>query len=1196
MNKFVDIKTNGGYTLEQIKNNKNCSKDMKYWYNIEGTDRYLFKSKCAESWEFYDPLIDNPIKNTNQVYIKFLDVSKFVEPSNYFREYSCYTHELEGTISGESFWDDMEDKITNGFEYEGVRITGRHFFTINFGRFRAVPVDEHGKATSINKIWTFLRFLDHQYYVFHELEECLLDGIFKDKVKYLKWFSDKLEEDFSNLKMENFVGAKSRRKGWSAIEGIGLVAYNFIFKESSMNMIAAYEKTHYKPILAATRSTKTFVDKYTPWVRVTGIKGTSTHFIAGIKTTDEFGVPIEEGYLSEVSATSFQDNSFKGIGECFSPNQLVINYLGEKVEIGSLKVNDLLLGPDGTLRKVLNVHTGTDLMTTYSQNKGVDFTVNTEHLIHGKYIGNSNQKILNIKSKDFLNKSNSFKRYFRTLKSEGFDFGLDTYDVDGYLYGLWLGDGDSRRLAIASMDIEIEEYLKELCTNNNLKLDKRKISDKNKAFHYRLTGLKGNYKTIYIYENGNAKIIKGLEEFVKLYGLSKPSWQYILTNLDTERSKKALTSRNIEIVKIENTHGSDILNWFYNKNLIKNKHITKDLIYQPRETRLRFLAGFIDTDGSINTEKKIYTISQKDRKLLEDTATIARSLGFYASVNTFKRTSGLGKILNDYSKLTISGDIWNIPVKIERKKTVEFKHHVPVLESSITKVNQYVGEYVGIEVDKDHLFLLEDFTIVHNSADLIIVEEPGKFNTLEETYPVSIEPLIRDGENRIGVCIMAGTAGDLEGGGSVALSKVIYHPSSYGFKEYDNIYEDKWNNEKSGWFIDDLWYLPFKLSKIELLKMDSSDRTKQLLDNIKGNYVETVDDLGNSYRYFANIILENKRKSKKETDIKSYNKFITQQPKYLSEAFLLNESSPFDTATAQLVLGELRVHYDKIQKEKGSFGIDETGKPNWILNFSLQHIDNFPFDTSSANSDGCWVIYERPVKTLMDTSYWRYVAGNDPLDMGRDESADSKRHSLSVTYIIDVITRNIVAEYVGRPSTAEQYWEQLWRGIEYYGARLLYENNLKGLKGHFEKRHKMYLLADEPESLRNTSGYKMNKNATKGFHATPQSNALARKYIDSWTKEEMFMGQDDEGNNIFIPRMYSIKSIGLLEEILAWNSKGNFDRISGLGATMILLFDRLYEVQEDESTTDMFNEGIFKKMNKQLKTKNRFNTKEYATK
>lgn len=784
----VDIDTHG-YTYEFVMNNKNCSKHYSYWKLIRKTKfsdnpEFLFQSKTAESWQFFDKDIVSPIRNTNQIYLRFLDVSGFIEPSNHFRTHNCYTRTTPDTVAWNKYWDDLEDKIYNGFEIDGVRITGRHFFLINFGRFRAIPVDEFGNQTSHNKIWTFLRFLDHQYYMMMELEECFLEGPYRTWSEYNKWFPTKTNEDYSKLTLESFALAKGRRKGWTAQIAIGVFNYNFTFIESSMNLLAAYEKGHYSPMLKAIHSTKSFLDKNTPWVRRTEVKGTNDHFKASVEIIDYRGVKVEEGYLSEIQATSFKDNAYKSIGE---------------------------------------------------------------------------------------------------------------------------------------------------------------------------------------------------------------------------------------------------------------------------------------------------------------------------------------------------------------------------------------------------------------SASVINLEEPGKFDNLLEAFQLSVEPLIRDGENKIGICIAGGTAGALEQGGSTGLNEFMTKPTSYGFKSYRNIYEIQEVNGESGWFIDDLWYLPFRLPKKEILQINNSERTIKLLNTIKGDYVNLVDEEGNSYRYFANFVLDRKREEKRRISSVAYQKFITQQPKYLSEAFLLNEASPFDTATAKEVLGQLVV--EKIGEEKGVFSILD-GKPKWRLDMSLNPVDEYPF--KGQDTTGCWVIYEQPIRINGEIPNWRYVAGNDPIDWGSDEVSNSGIHSFAATYIIDTITRNIVAEYVGRPVKAENYFEQLWRGLEYYNALLLYENNLKALFSYFKLKNKLYLLANEPESLKSRWGYKAS-NRTKGFHATPASNSYARELIHTWTLEEVLMHQDDEGQAIFVPRMYFIKSKGLLQEIISWNSKGNFDRISGLGAAMILLFDRVYESNDFEKTESIMEKGIFAKVKDIMNKKNKFN-------
>jgi hypothetical protein len=403
------------------------------------------------------------------------------------------------------------------------------------------------------------------------------------------------------------------------------------------------------------------------------------------------------------------------------------------------------------------------------------------------------------------------------------------------------------------------------------------------------------------------------------------------------------------------------------------------------------------------------------------------------------------------------------------------------------------------------------------------------------------------------------------------------------FKKYANIYEPQDVPYDSGWFIDDLWYSPVKVTKKEIMLINSSDKTIELLAKFPGDFIDPVDIQGNSYRYFAELVLDRKREERRKISSVAYQKFITQQPKYLSEAFLLNESSPFDTATAKEVLGQLAVQ--NIGEEKGSFSILE-GKPKWRLNMSLNAVDEYPY--KGHDTTGCWVLYEPPILINDKIPTWRYIAGVDPIDFGSDEVATKGLHSFAATYIIDTITRNIVAEYVGRPVKAEDYFEQLWRGLEYYNAFLLQENNLKGLFSYFKLKNKLYLLAKEPESLKSRWGYKAS-NRTLGFHATPAINNYARELIHTWTLEEVPMHQDDEGQVIYVPRMYFIQSKALLQEIISYNSKGNFDRISALGATMILLFDRTWEDDTTAVTESYMDRGVFAKVKDLLNKKHKFN-------
>ena len=104
-----------------------------------------------------------------------------------------------------------------------------------------------------------------------------------------------------------------------------------------------------------------------------------------------------------------------------------------------------------------------------------------------------------------------------------------------------------------------------------------------------------------------------------------------------------------------------------NLGVLKNKHIPFDYLTSGREDRLQLLAGIIDTDGSVTHGG--YEITQKNRELLKQVKWLADSLGFRTSklkekICTIKSTGFSGS----YYRITIHGQMSEIPVKINRKK------------------------------------------------------------------------------------------------------------------------------------------------------------------------------------------------------------------------------------------------------------------------------------------------------------------------------------------------------------------------------------------------------------------------------------------------------------------------------------------------------------------------------------------------
>lgn len=126
----------------------------------------------------------------------------------------------------------------------------------------------------------------------------------------------------------------------------------------------------------------------------------------------------------------------------------------------------------------------------------------------------------------------------------------------------------------------------------------------------------------------------------------------------------------------------------------------------------------------------------------------------------------------------------------------------------------------------------------------------------------------------------------------------------------------------------------------------------------------------------------------------------------------------------------------------------------------------------------------------------------------------------------------IVAEYTGRPSTAEEFYENVRKLAIYYNARIMYENQNKGLFPYFVAKHCDYLLADQPDILNDIiSNTKVNRK--KGCHMNKQIKQWGEGLIKDWLNEEKAPGHKN---------LHDILSEPLLEELISYNDIGNFDR------------------------------------------------------
>jgi hypothetical protein len=259
---------------------------------------------------------------------------------------------------------------------------------------------------------------------------------------------------------------------------------------------------------------------------------------------------------------------------------------------------------------------------------------------------------------EYMKQSKSLNHRLVSRLSEGIEFNFIVEpEIDPYLLGLWLGDGDSNNSLITTIDQEIVNYLYEEATRMNQKINRGKTTE----FH------KGHLKY------------------------------------------KFVPSENKNFFKV----------FLRENNLLNNKHILDIYKYNTRENRLKLLAGLIDTDGYYANDS-CYEILQKNVRLSNDIVYLARSLGYWANIREVKKGCWYKDEYREgvYQKITIGGlRLDEIPVLLPRKKAKKYES-AKQKNYLYYKFNiEYIGEKEVTKLEfkeESKLFLLSDFTIIHS--------------------------------------------------------------------------------------------------------------------------------------------------------------------------------------------------------------------------------------------------------------------------------------------------------------------------------------------------------------------------------------------------------------------------------------------------------------------------------------------------
>lgn len=455
----------------------------------------------------------------------------------------------------------------------------------------------------------------------------------------------------------------------------------------------------------------------------------------------------------------------------------------------------------------------------------------------------------------------------------------------------------------------------------------------------------------------------------------------------------------------------------------------------------------------------------------------------------------------------------------------------------------YLSSIVGITLKND------PERIRGTRGKLVLWEEGGKFPDLLDAWRIEQPSVETDDGVAFGLMIAFGTGGTI-GASFEGLKELFYKPNANNVLAFPNIWDDGRENTECGFFVP-------AYSNLESFDDDGNQKF--------------MDKDGNSLKELAiqNLIEQRNKIKDGGASQQSIDRFISERPMKPAEAVLELGKNIFPRKLLMDQLTRIRTN-KKLQSMKhivdlewdGNGQVKATEKPSGdITNYPLKKGDK---------PHGSVVIWEYPVN---DPPLGLYIGGCDPYDHD-----DSFTNSLGSTFIFKRVrageawTDVIVAEYSGRPDTAEEYYENVRKLLTFYNARLLFENERKGIYPYFTNKHCDYLLADQPDKIISEVFKDSKVQRRKGCHMTKQIRAYGEGLILEWLLDEF-----EEGH----PNVERVYSEPLIEELIENDGVRNVDRVIALCMVMIYR-EELYQVKvssakEQNKQVELFEMPLFSK-------------------
>lgn len=285
----------------------------------------------------------------------------------------------------------------------------------------------------------------------------------------------------------------------------------------------------------------------------------------------------------------------------------------------------------------------------------------------------------------------------------------------------------------------------------------------------------------------------------------------------------------------------------------------------------------------------------------------------------------------------------------------------------------------------------------------ILFEEMGSFKGLLSLYDITRKS-VEDGDYTFSLMYLIGTAAEDESDFSSAKT-LLYSPEGYNIQSVPNVYDRPKQGKATFGF-----FFPSYINRAGCYNKDGvSDVIKALSEILM-------------FRY----------KAKYSADPKSVLRLIAEDPITPAEAIIKVKTSYFPTVQLTERLAQLDSDPNAYSDVYiGNLSLDNNGEVVFKISNDVP-IRKYGVDNSTL---GALEIYEMPEKNKDGRIFEnRYIIGHDPVDNDQAESS-----SLSSTFVLDLFTDRIVAEYTGRQPFADDNFEIVRLLCLFYNARCLYE-------------------------------------------------------------------------------------------------------------------------------------------------------------